>query len=67
MIIHVASKEICALPSDDCYEKIANVHNPFVYQPKKDGELLFVVQGLDNCEFTMTVIEGTDDIELKDG
>lgn len=56
------------MPSDTCYEKVGNIHNPFIYEPKKDGNLLFMIEGLDNCEFALSIIEeGTGAIELKDG
>ena len=57
VVIHAASKAVCAIPSEDCYEKVGNIHNPFIYEPKSDGDLLFIVEGLENCEFTITVIE----------
>lgn len=44
-----------------------NSHNPFIYQIEKDVDLYFLVRGLDNCEFTLTIIEeGTEYIELQD-
>lgn len=66
IIIYASSKEKCAVPSEECYEKIGNFHNPFIYAPQIDSELLMVAEGLDNCEFTLTAIAEGDAIILKD-
>lgn len=68
VILYAAPSEQCETPTSKCYEKIANMHNPFIYEPKEDLELRFMVRGLDNSEFTITIIdEGTDSIPLNDG
>lgn len=67
VIVFAASKEKCAIPGEECYERHGNIHKPFIYEPKKDGQLLFNVEGLDNCEFVLTIIQANAKyIELKD-
>lgn len=44
-----------------------NFHNPGIYELKSDSEVVFLVEALDNCEFTLTLISAnTEYIELKD-
>lgn len=66
VILYAASKEKCAIPSEDCYEKIGNFHNPFIYAPQINSELLIVVEALDTCEFTLTTIAEGDAIILQE-
>jgi hypothetical protein len=57
VIIRAASEERCKVPSAECYEHVANSHHHFIYEPKKDGSLLFAVIGLDSCQFTISVLK----------
>ena len=67
VIIYAARKEKCAVVSEDCHEKVLNMHNPFIYEPTADEDIVFMVEALDICEFTLTLIdEGSEYIELKD-
>lgn len=44
-----------------------NYHNPFIFEASRDDNLYFSVLGLNNAEFTITVIdEGTEYIQLED-
>ena len=57
VLVYVASDEECVFPSEMCYEKFGNIHNPFVYEAKKDSNILFMIKGLDDTEFTLSLIE----------
>lgn len=37
VLIYASSEEKCQVPNEECYERIGNYHNPFVYNPVKDG------------------------------
>ena len=68
VLVYAASQTQCERPSRQCYEKTANIHSPFIYEPEKALTLLFMVEGLANCEFTLTLLpSGTDTIALADG
>ena len=57
VIVRASSDEKCHIPTDECYEHIANSHHHFIYEPKKDTTLQFLVIGLDNCQFTLSIIK----------
>lgn len=41
------------------------MHNPFVYGPTKDGDLLIAAKGLENCLFTISALnDGEGAIDL---
>jgi hypothetical protein len=65
---YAAAKDKCErVDEEKCYEKSFNHHNPAIYEPTVDGTLLFKIIALDNCEFTLTVLDShTPYIELKD-
>lgn len=67
VIIYAARIDKCDVVSSECHEKVFNFHNPGIYELKSDAEVVFLVEGLDNCEFTLTLISaGAEYIELKD-
>lgn len=67
VIIYAATKEKCEVVTSECHEKVINFHNPIVYETKSDVEVMFMVNALDTCEFTLTLIdEGSEYIELHD-
>lgn len=67
VIVYAASKEKCEFIDDKCYETSFNHHFPSIYEPNKEVDLVFKVVVLDNCEFTLRVIDGkTPFLELKD-
>lgn len=58
VMVYASKTEKCSMVSEECYEKFGNVHNPFFYEPEKeDIQVMFMIKGLDNCEFTLTLIE----------
>ena len=68
-MVYASSTKKCTLPSESCYEKVGNIHNPFIYE-FLDGQqnIIFMIKGLDDSYFTITIIEqGEKFIELKDG
>lgn len=70
VIVYTAQEGYCPTgqPSDECYQKVFNYHNPVIYEPEKNTNLLLAVEVLDNCEYTLTRINVDDEfIELKDG
>ena len=54
-----AAKTKCDKIDDekDCVEKSFNSHNPAIYEPEVDDTLLIKVVALDNCDFTLTVLD----------
>jgi hypothetical protein len=67
VVVYAASKEKCKVIDEKCYETSFNHHFPAIYAPSKDETLVFKVIALDNCEFTLRVIDGkTPFVELKD-
>jgi hypothetical protein len=69
VIIYAATQGHCPTqPSDECYEKVFNYHNPVIFEPEKEGTLILAVEVLDNCQYTLTRINADDEyIDLKDG
>ena len=57
-MVYASSTKKCTLPSESCYEKVGNIHNPFIYE-FLDGQqnIIFMIKGLDDSYFTITIIE----------
>ena len=67
VMVYAASKSKCKVPSQDCYEKVGNYHSPFFLETQQEEEVIFMIEGLDHSQFTLTLIPlGTEFIELKD-
>lgn len=57
------------MPSPTCYDAVGNIHKSFVFtqQAELGSKVIFLIQALDNCEFTLSLInENTEFIKLED-
>lgn len=68
VVVYAADKKKCAAQNlSKCYQKQFNFHNPSFYESKEAVEVGLKVVGLDNCEFTITMLQANQPyIQLKD-
>jgi hypothetical protein len=58
VIVYFATKKLCEMPSEICYERIGSYNHHFIYTPSEELQQkgMFLIKAADTCTFTLTLV-----------
>lgn len=65
--MYAACQDKCEVPNERCRERTGNYHHPFIYKAHENCTFLINVEGLQNTQFELTILEENAVISLEDG